>query len=233
MSEPNNDRIGAQHSFVPPLLEQLRAGTREAHDRIEAIPGLGILLAPGLSAGAYIAALKALYAFQSGMHKRLPKLLDGVAGLNWPDADVLRALEDDLVWFGAALPRPAAPPRSINDSCTALGALYLLEGSQLGGRVIGKSVVKSLSVSPGRGGSFFCGRTADNARQRWQEFCTVLAQEGARLDASGCARVVSGASASFAFLEAMLGGSAPQAGAAPNGLPKPAPQPGDAARSVN
>jgi heme oxygenase len=233
MSEPTNDRIGAQHSFVPPLLEQLRTGTREAHDRIEAIPGLGILLAPELSAGAYIAALKALHAFQSGMHKRLPKLLEGVTGLNWPDADVLRALEEDLAWFGAALPRPASPPRTINDSPTALGALYLLEGSQLGGRVIGKSVAKSLAVSPGRGGSFFCGRSADNARQRWQEFCTVLAQEGARLDTAGCARVVSGARASFAFLEAMLGGSAAQAGTTANGSPKPAPHPGDSARSVN
>ncbi len=233
MSESANydDRIAVPHPFVPPLLAQLRAGTRDAHDRIEAIPGLGILLAPELSAGAYIAALKALYAFQAGLHKRLPPLLRGIAGLNWPEHEVLQALTDDLTWFGVALPRPVSGPRMINDSCTAIGALYLLEGSQLGGRIIGKAVAKSLSVSPGRGGSFFCGRTADNARHRWQAFCTVLAQEGERLDAAGCARVVAGAQASFAYLEARLGGSAKSApGAAAAARPIAA---GRAVRTMN
>jgi heme oxygenase len=233
MSDSSTDRIGAQYSFVPPLLEELRAGTRAAHDRIEAVPGLHILLSPTLSAGAYIGALRALYAFQAGMHRRLPKLLAGVTGLHWPDEAVLQALQNDLEWFGVALPRPAAPPRAINDSLTALGALYLLEGSQLGGRVIGKSVAASLFVSPGRGGTFFCGRTADNARQRWQAFCAVLAREGERLDAAGSARVVAGARASFAFLEAMLTGPARPDGAAAHAAPVAEPVMGDAARSVN
>lgn len=226
-----DDRIAAPHPFVPPLLAQLRAGTREAHDRIEAIPGLGILLAPELSAGAYVAALKALYAVQAGMHRRLPPLLRDVAGLNWPEHDVLQALACDLTWFGVTLPRAVAGPRMISDSCSALGALYLLEGSQLGGRIIGKAVAKSLSVSPGRGGSFFCGRTADNARNRWQAFCAVLAREGERLDEAGRARVVAGAQASFAYLEARLGGSphvAKHAGAPASTRPA-----GHAARTMN
>jgi heme oxygenase len=229
--EPIDDRIGATPKFVPPLLAQLRAGTRDAHDRIEAIPGLGILLAPNVSAGAYIAALKALYAFQAGMHQLLPKLLTDITGLNWPDADVLQALADDLAWFGVDLPRPAAGPRSVRDSGAALGALYLLEGSQLGGRVIGRSVTRSLGVSPGRGGSFFCGRTADNARHRWHEFCAVLTREGERRDADGCARVVAGAQASFAYFEAMLGGGAavPDSARAAHGVPVL----GDAAHIVN
>jgi heme oxygenase len=226
-----DDRIAAPHPFVPPLLAQLRAGTRDAHDRIEAIPGQGILLAPELSAGAYIAALKALYAFQAGLHKRLPPLLRNVAGLNWPEHEVLQALAGDLTWFGIALPRAVAGPRMINDSCTALGALYLLEGSQLGGRIIGKAVAKSLSVSPGRGGSFFCGRTADNARNRWQAFCTVLAREGELLDAAGCARVVAGAQASFAYLEAKLGGS-PQSAQGVGAAVKPVAA-GHAVRTMN
>ncbi len=227
----SDDRIAAPHPFVPPLLAQLRAGTRDAHDRIEAIPGLGILLAPELSAGAYIAALKALYAFQAGLHKRLPPLLRNVAGLNWPEPEVLQALAEDLTWFGISLPRAVAGPRGLTDSCTALGALYLLEGSQLGGRIIGKAVAKSLSVSPGRGGSFFCGRAADTARQRWQAFCTVLAREGDRLDAAGCARVVAGAQASFAYLEARLGGS-PKA-APGTGTPPKRVAAGHAARTMN
>ena len=213
--ETNDERIAAPHPFVPPLLAQLRAGTHEAHERIEAIPGLGVLLTPTLSAGRYIAALKGLYAFQAGMHKKLPPLVREVTGLNWPDPAVLDALRADLDWYGASLPRAVAGPRSINDSSSALGALYLIEGSGLGGRVIGRAVARSLSVTPGRGGSFFCGRTADDARQRWQAFCTVLAREGERLDSAGCTRVVAGARASFAYLEAMLGGSPVASVAAP------------------
>jgi heme oxygenase len=201
------ERIAAPHPFVPPLLVRLRAGTRDAHDRIEAIPGLGVLLAPELTAGGYISALGALYAFQAGMHLRLPPLLRSVTGLDWPDPAVLAALAEDLAWYGAKLPKPVAGPRGLRDSASALGALYLIEGSGLGARVIGKAVARTLGVSPGRGGSFFCGRTADAARGRWQEFCAVLAREGERLDEASCQRVVSGAQACFAYLENLLGGA--------------------------
>jgi heme oxygenase len=232
-SDANDERIAAPHPFVPPLLAQLRDGTRAAHDRIEAIPGLGILLDPALSAGAYITALKALYAFQAGMYRKLPPLLVNITGLRWPDPDVLQSLTDDLTWFGVALPRPVAGPRTLRTSNSALGTLYLLEGSQLGGRVIGRSVSRSLGVTPGRGGSFFCGRTADMARQRWQAFCTVLAHEGAMLDTAGCNQVVEGARAAFAYLESMLGGSGAASGVSAQGLAQAASVPGDAVRTVN
>lgn len=127
-SDANDERIAAPHPFVPPLLAQLRDGTRAAHDRIEAIPGLGILLDPALSAGAYITALKALYAFQAGMYRKLPPLLVNITGLRWPDPDVLQSLTDDLTWFGVALPRPVAGPRTLRTSNSALGTLYPIAG---------------------------------------------------------------------------------------------------------
>jgi heme oxygenase len=212
-------RLGDLHPFSPPLLQALRQGTRAAHDRIEVIPGLACLLSEQLTAGAYIAALRALYQFQGAMHRRLPPLLRDITGLAWPDPAVLSALHDDLVWFGASTPRPIAGPRVVTDSCTALGALYVVEGSALGGRVIGRAIARSLSVAPGRGGSFFCGRTADDARERWRLFCDVLASEGDRLDAPGQGRVVAGAVASFAYLEARLGGCQVAGGSGDANLP--------------
>jgi len=193
---------------VPPLLARLRAETRAAHDRIEAVPALCCLLSPSLEVEAYVRALRALHAFNTRMWSTLPDLLEDFlapftasGGTFAPNTEGLEALADDLAWFGA---RPAAPMGamgSVNDAASALGALYVVEGAALGARVIGRSVSASLGVAPGRGGSFFCGNTADAARMRWHAFSALLGWAETRLGAAGASRVVGGALDVFARLE--------------------------------
>jgi heme oxygenase len=205
-TDRTGDGQGESGAFLPSLLKTLREGTHAAHERIEVLPELACLLSDSLSQAAYIAALRGLYQFQSCLHTILPPLLGDVVGLCGPDPAVLAALNEDIAWFGAVLPPPVVAPRDIRDAWSALGALYVLEGSALGGRVIGRAVARSLSVAPGRGGSFFCGASADNARSRWASFCAVLQCAGNRSDCAAQARVVDGALASFAYLEALLSG---------------------------
>jgi heme oxygenase len=77
----------------------------------------------------------------------------------------------------------------------------VVEGSALGARVIGRSVSVSLGVTPGHGGSFFCGATADAARIRWHHFAAALDWAEPRLGDAGSARVTETAIAVFAKLE--------------------------------
>jgi heme oxygenase len=159
-------------------LESLRAATRAAHASIETVPALSRLLAPNLGAADYVDTLRLLHAFYAGIEPILGRLLQGKSrAAALLDGVRLAAIAEDIAWFGVTpLPplRPESPPVSI---AAALGALYVIEGSNLGGRVIGRHVSKTLGVVPGSGGSFHCGLTADEARRRWQVLQEVLRLE--------------------------------------------------------
>jgi heme oxygenase len=84
---------------------------------------------------------------------------------------------------------------------SALGALYVIEGSNLGGRIIGRHVAKTLGVVPGNGGSYYCGLSAEDARRRWRLLQEVLRLE---IDAPGTIWApVTATSAALATFEAL------------------------------
>ncbi len=180
-------------------LARLRHGTAATHARIETIPALARLLAPDLGTADYVAVLRAMHAFLAGTEPAVARALTAR-----PDAAALldgarpRALAEDLAWFGAAAPPPIDPP-ALPDTEAALGALYVIEGSGLGARVIARHLADRLGVAPGAGASFYGGQTAEAARQRWRRLCALLDTQ-----AAAAGDPVGGALAAFAALEASL-----------------------------
>jgi heme oxygenase len=179
---------------LPPLLLALRQGTREVHAAIEAVPALSVLITPALTVPAYVAALLGQARFHAAMQEALPAHLQRL-GIDWPMPSMaLAAARADLAHYGVAPPRPVrAPGRWAGHG--ALGALYALEGSLLGGRVIGRHIAKNLGVTETQGGAFFCGTTADDARTRWRALCAVFQAAPDAVHASA----VAGARAAFGF----------------------------------
>ena len=195
------------------LLVRLRAGTREAHARIETAPALVRLVAHDLSREEYIVILQHLQTLHTHLEPAIAAELESI-----PDAAALldgkrpRRLNDDLLFFGAPT---IAPPRfpELSGPIAALGALYVIEGSGLGGRVIGKHLSDCLGVGNGAGGSFFCGLDAEAARERWARLTEILDSiETYELtqDTDGTAgdSVVASARATFGFLEQCFRGIA-------------------------
>jgi heme oxygenase (biliverdin-IX-beta and delta-forming) len=83
-------------------------------------------------------------------------------------------LERDLAWFGVVAldkGRPAMPERT--DDASVLGAMYVMEGSTLGGRLIARHVERVLGLSVGVGDAYFCGHN-QHTGTLWKEFCGVL-----------------------------------------------------------
>jgi heme oxygenase len=155
-------------------LSRLRAGTRDAHARIETVPMLARLLSADLTEREYISILQHLHAFHTHLEPVVAAELAAMpAAAAMQDGSRPRALAADLAWFAApAITPPPLPP--LEGAAAALGALYVIEGSGLGGRVIARHLVDSLHVSSGAGGSFFCRLDADAARARWQRLSDVL-----------------------------------------------------------
>jgi EAL domain-containing protein (putative c-di-GMP-specific phosphodiesterase class I)/heme oxygenase len=162
----------------PGVLERLRAMTLDSDTSVEALPTLSRLMAPDLTMADYVQTLRRLHAFHASIEPDLARALRGRSrGEVLVDGARLAAIEADLAFFGAAplAPRPLQQPPACVAS--ALGALYVIEGSNLDGRIVGLEVAKNLGVEPGSGGSFYCGLTAEDARHRWHLLQEALRQE--------------------------------------------------------
>jgi len=152
----------------PNLHELLRQGTASAHQAIGEVPMFKRLFDSDYMEAEYGALLASLLTY----HQRLEPLLR-----RWLGADFARfldrvdRLEMDLRSFpsaGMSTPRTAAIGW-LTHRDGALGALYVLEGSELGGRMIARALAMRF---PGKRWAFH--RDDFDAGQRWRHFLSFL-----------------------------------------------------------
>jgi heme oxygenase (biliverdin-IX-beta and delta-forming) len=152
------------------LLDQLRAATAALHAAVERETRMADLTSPGLSRAAYADTLVRL----EGYYRPLEAGLRPHAGrLPLPLVDRTARLHRDLDALGVA-PRPeAAPVPDLSAPEAALGALYVVEGAALGGRVITRAVGAALGLTAETGLAFFSGEGAGPG-PRWRRLRDVL-----------------------------------------------------------
>ncbi len=151
-----------------PLAGLVKNATQQVHEEVEAI------LLPALtsiqSTGDYAAILKMFYGYFHPIEKAIEQQLH--TGL-LPDLAERRkssSLLEDLRRLGQAtenLPLCADLP-PITDPAEAFGALYVLEGSTLGGKQIAKMLAKNGAVPEGTT-QFFSGY-GEQTGSRWKSF---------------------------------------------------------------
>jgi len=168
---------------------RLRAATETLHRRVEA--SLDIM--PRLADPALRPALIRRYAaFHIPADASLAPHLEGVPGLDFRG----RSRAPLLGRFVGGRPLPAFPvPAS---RAEALGMLYVLEGSTLGGRELAKRLDHLFGPGTIAGRRFFSGRAADTGRA-WRAFLDRL--ERAEIDAATSAEVIAAAQETFAAFE--------------------------------
>ena len=136
-------------------INRLRESTAAEHRAVE---GTMPFMKPDLTRGEYVACLQRLYGMVAAW--------DDTAWEQAPPSvqDLLRPrrrghlLKADLDWFGSveeAENRPSLP--DLSDEALFLGALYVMEGSTLGGQLIARHVEETLGLEPGRGDLYFRG----------------------------------------------------------------------------
>ena len=181
------------------ILRELRQATAAVHARVEdAMPSLGALATPE----GYATALRALHGFFAAWE---PPVWRGLAPLTEPltlrERRKLPLLEADMRALGldAELDTAPAPPALSIEA--ALGAMYVMEGSTLGGQVISRHTEPALGVSAAHGGAFYHGYGVRTG-ERWKAFGEALTEY---VDAhGGAADVVAGAVSCFTALECWL-----------------------------
>ena len=145
------------------LRARLRDATIEAHERMHAHPGLAAAAIGKITLPDYRLLLMRIYGFHRPLESRMVeeaaalKLRIDVKGrARWP------SLVEDLVAVGvdpaaiSALPLWTQSRRMANRG-SLLGALYVLEGSAMGGAQIAKALSGVVGSADGDGRRFFSG----------------------------------------------------------------------------
>jgi heme oxygenase len=163
-------------------LERLRADTRAEHEATEQVMPV---MDPGLTMEQYVGVLHRLELIvrsweqwaQAHVPEDLAAIMDGRQR-----AELLRL---DLQWAGAApgIERlefcagdfPDLQEGAPNFHSAFLGAMYVMEGSTLGGQYIARHLEETLALGPGEGDAYFRGY-GERTGEMWRAFKAVLAE---------------------------------------------------------
>ena len=178
------------HPAVPTLSDRLRTETADGHRALEA----ELDLLNGLTRERLAFVLRRFAGFHAGWEPAVARLLDEPA--LWEPRRRLAALHHDLALLALAPPEEAWPaPPWLCDRAAAWGSLYVMEGSTLGGQLIGRA----LRASGVEGLLYFDGRGRE-AGPLWRELRR-------RIDESEAPdRIVAGATATFHALRLWMRG---------------------------
>lgn len=152
----------------------LRRETRLDHEAVENIMPV---MRKDLDRDMYLSVLRRLFgiveAWETTSRTGLPPKLIPLA----EERSRLGLLTDDLQDFGVVdlnLPKPILP--CFTGVAETLGAMYVMEGSRLGGQFIARHVESVLGLTSGRGSRYFRG-FGDETGRKWTELLKVLETE--------------------------------------------------------
>jgi heme oxygenase len=192
----------AREVYVPPVLQDLRAGTAELHIALEKrLP----FFSDSLDTPAFARLMQAYFGFYQPLEQAL---------LNSPipaDFDLTPRLKTatlrlDLQALGLSgdalqeLPICAQLPE-IDSAAASLGVLYVLEGATLGGQILRREIASRLALDADNGAAFLDVYGASTGR-RWRDFIEYLSSRP--LDAAERAAVVIAAQTTFSCFEHWL-----------------------------
>lgn len=197
--------LGRARAPVPsPLSRRLREATAAAHARAETGMWPASATSDPATYGRWLSRHLALIApFEAAIEAHAGTL--AALGAD-PGPRARRALlRRDLAMLGVA--EEAAAPAPLLPAEEALGALYVLEGSRLGGRVLMRRVQDAM---PGLAATLFL---ADAVPGAWRALRTALDAFGERAGPEATAAVLRGADTTFLAFEAWFAPLARPAGA--------------------
>jgi heme oxygenase len=152
-------------------MQRLRQDTQAAHQNVEAaIP----LMHSDLDLADYLSCLGQIHGVVAAWEEAAASFAPEWLQASLQQRRRLHLLELDLQLFGVS------PP--VQDRCllprfsslpALLGAMYVMEGSTLGGQLIARHVETALHLTGGHGSAFFRGHGSQTGPM-WKEFCDMF-----------------------------------------------------------
>lgn len=163
----------AEEVATASFLDNLRNRTADSHTGLEELPISKIIVDPKITNEDYITYLNL-------MHDVVKNLEDDIYPMLAPVIDDLEhrkkagALLNDIHFAKGEIKPYQAPFNTDNISIPfAMGILYVVEGSTLGGRFILKNIQESLGFDEENGASYFSGY-GNKTGSSWKKFLNTL-----------------------------------------------------------
>jgi heme oxygenase len=178
-----------------PLAARLRAETSDVHQQLEDSLDL---LGGTLDRCRLITLLERFYGFHALLEPGLERHIDSTLLSGRPK---LHLIEKDLVALGVThdtierLPLCDTAAELAADACSAMGALYVMEGSTLGGKIITRAL-RQTQAWPAAGLHYF-DPYASRMGIMWNEYRAHLATMSSP---GGDTRIIAGARSTFTTL---------------------------------
>jgi len=163
---------------APAFLDKLRAATTQSHTNLEALPVSLSIMNPAVTNAQYALYLGLMYDVVKDAEENIfPIAKSDISNLDvHPKAQFIEA---DLATLGTAKQNANfLPLSSKNQNITpafALGVMYVIEGSSLGGRVILKNINSTLGHDAESGATYFAGYGGQTG-SHWKAFLGALIQ---------------------------------------------------------
>ena len=155
------------------LTEKIKDATLAYHQETEKI--LTQKLRNMRSVQDYVAVLSLFYSYFGGLEKQTDAYISTEMLHDYHERRKAAALAADINTLSGLLPNRADGHYLpvITNQLQAFGALYVMEGSTLGGKMISKMVQQHLGLQDGNGTAFFSGY-AEKTGQKWTDFKAAL-----------------------------------------------------------
>jgi heme oxygenase (biliverdin-IX-beta and delta-forming) len=155
------------------IIDDIRTATRPIHEELDnwLMPQVQQVDTPE----KYAALLKAFYTYFNPVMKKIGDHIDLTALPDYAErrkpALILEDLESIGQPFDDILPQTDLPV--VLNSAQAFGALYVLEGSTLGGVYLAKALAQNLDIKDHAGLFFFYGYGKES-KEKWTRFIDYL-----------------------------------------------------------
>lgn len=186
------------------FIQNLRASTADCHKQLELNSLSQALLSDNVNETIYCSYLSRLYSFIKGFEQYVyPKLDQHFLNLN--DRKKAHFIEEDLKAFDITIDKNTLLEEAFfkdtySDVFLAAGALYVLEGSTLGGQIIVKHLQKAMP-SGFVNAAYFLGYQ-QRTGSMWKEFLLQLtALPQSTIDEE---QIIKGAITTFKMIDGLL-----------------------------
>ncbi|MCD8742283.1 biliverdin-producing heme oxygenase [Mucilaginibacter roseus] len=151
------------------LSEKLKEETKTYHHQTE-VALIGRIKAIS-DKEDYASLLKMFYGYFGGLEKHIDNAIDTSLMDDYHQRRKTSAIAEDLEALNADVPAVAegGDLPEITSHLQALGALYVIEGSTLGGKIISKMIAQKLDPLHGEALSFF-NSYGDDTMKMWNSF---------------------------------------------------------------
>lgn len=177
--------------------EQLKTRTADAHTRLEELPVSKSILSESLNQESYAHYLMLMRDVVADTETNIFPLVNAIS-----DLDSRRKLSHINADLSHAADEVSTPQKIFNHEnmspAFALGILYVVEGSALGGRFILKNVEKTLGYSAESGASYFAGY-GNTTGSMWKHFMNEISEYEAANNAGE--EIIAGAVFAFKSIE--------------------------------